>query len=70
MHLTYKQLRLYINLHIKNQHLFQLCNDDLSSIYTFQTIFEFDFKSINQEFILFRKSLNKQSIQYFIIQLH
>ena len=32
----YKQLRVYINLHIKKQHVFLLCNDHLYSIYTFQ----------------------------------
>ena len=35
MHLIYKQIRLYINLHIKKQHVFQLRNVDLYSIYTF-----------------------------------
>ena len=40
-------------------------NDNLYFIYTF--LYEFDLKSINQQFLLFRKSLNKQSIQYFII---
>ena len=33
--LIYKHLRLYINLYIKKQQDFLLCNDDLYSIYTF-----------------------------------
>ena len=32
----------------------------------FSNQIEFDLKSINQEFLLFRKSLNKQPIQYLI----
>ena len=48
------------------QHVFLLRNDDLYSIYTFQI--EFDLKSINQEFVLFLKSLNKRSIHYFTIE--
>ena len=35
-HVLYKQLNLYINLYIKMQHVFLLCNDDLSAIYTFE----------------------------------
>ena len=36
--LLYKQLRLYIDLYIKKQHIFLLCNrsDNLYSIYIFQ----------------------------------
>ena len=30
------QLNLYINLYIKKQHVFPLCNGDLYSILTFQ----------------------------------
>ena len=62
----YKQLRLYIDLYINNQNVFLLRNDNLYSIYTFQIIsnqIEFGLTSINQEFRLFCKSLNKQSIQ-------
>ena len=55
MHLIYKQLRLYISLHIKKQHVFLLRKD------YFSNQIEFDLKSINQEFILFRKPLNEQS---------
>ena len=32
--------------------------------------FDFDLKSINQEFLLFSKSLNKHIIRYFTIELH
>ena len=46
------------------QHVFY-CAMAIYSIYTFQI--EFDLKSTNQEFLLFRKSLNKQFIQYFVI---
>ena len=34
--LDYKQLRLYINLYVKKQHVFLFRNDHLYSIYTFQ----------------------------------
>ena len=33
----------------------------------FSNQIEFDLKSINQELLLFRKSLNKKSIQYLIV---
>ena len=62
MHLIYKQIRLDINLHINKQYIFQLCNDGLYSIYTFQIK-----SSYKQEFLLLHKSLNKQSTQYFLI---
>ena len=58
----YKQLCLYINLYIKNQYIFLQRNDDLgfmSHLY-FSNQIEFYLRSINQEFLLFRKSLNKQ----------
>ena len=48
----YKKLHLSINLYIKKQHVFLLRNDDLYLI---------------QKFLLFRISLNKQSIQCFMI---
>ena len=60
----YKQLHLYINLYIKKQHVFLLRNGNLYSIYAFQI--KSSLKSINQEFLLLLKSLNKQSIQYLI----
>ena len=60
MHLIYKQLRLYINLYILKQQVFLQHNDDYNQM-------EFDLKSVSEEFILFHKSLDKQSIQYFII---
>ena len=66
-HLAYKQLRLYINLYIKKQHLFLLRNDDLYFIYIFQI--KSSLKSISQEFLLFLKLLKKHSIQYFTIEL-
>ena len=34
----------------------------------FSNQIEFDLKSIDQEFLLFLKSLSKQSIQYFITE--
>ena len=64
MYLIHKQLHLYIILNIKKQHVFLLRN--IFHLH-FSNQIEFDLKSINQEFLLFRTSLNKQSIQYFII---
>ena len=52
----YKQLRLYINLYIKTQHVFLLRNDKFIFLLYFSNQIEFDLKSINQEFLLFRKS--------------
>ena len=48
-------------------------NEDINSTVYILFIFfksnqiEFDLKNINQEFLLFPKSLNKHSIQYFIV---
>ena len=68
MHLIYKQLRSYINLHINKQHAFLLRNEDLYSIYTLNQI-GFGLTSINQEFLLFLKLLRQDSIQYLTIEL-
>ena len=62
MHLIYKQIRLYINLHIKKQDVFNCA----MSIYIPFILFKSN-QVINQKFLLFHKSLNKQSIQYFLI---
>ena len=62
----YKQLHLY--LHIKKQHAFLLRNDDFKFHLYFSNQIEFNLKSINQEFLLFLKSLYKHSIQYFTIE--
>ena len=37
MHLIYKQLRLYINLHIKKQHVFLLRNVDFIPFILFKS---------------------------------
>ena len=67
MHLIYKQLRLYINLHIKKL-FYRPITICIPFIFLKSFIlFKFDVKSINQEFLLFCKLLNKQSRQYFII---
>ena len=44
-------------------------NDYIYSIFHlyFSNQIEFDLKSLNQAFLLFRKSLSKHSIQYFMI---
>ena len=55
----YKQLSSYINLSIKKQHVFLLGNYNLYLIHTFQ-----EYKNL---FLL--KSINKQPIQYLIIDL-
>ena len=57
MHLIYKQFHLHSNLYIKKQYVSLLRNDDLHSIYTFQI--DLISKSINQELLLFRISLNE-----------
>ena len=63
----YKWLRLYTKLYIKKQRMFLLRFAMTIYIHLyFSNQIEFDLKSIDQEFLLFRKSLNKQSIQYSI----
>ena len=51
-------------IYILRSNVFLLRNDDL---YILNQI-EFDLKNINQEFLLFLKSLNKHSIQYITIE--
>ena len=48
------------------QHVLLLRNGNLYSIYTIKVESSLILKSLNQKFPLFLKSLNKQSIQYFI----
>ena len=70
MHLIFKQLHLYIDLYIKKHRVFLLQNDDVYSFHLyFPNPIEFDLESNKQEFLLFLKLLNKNSIQYFIVEL-
>ena len=58
MHLIYKQLRLYISLYIKKRRFSIVQWRFIFHLY-FLNQTEFDLKSINQEFLLFLKLLNK-----------
>ena len=53
---------------MKKEHVFLLRNDDYIPFILSNQI-EFDLKSINQEFLLFLKLLEKHSIKYFTIEL-
>ena len=73
-HLIHKQLSLYVNLYIKNStFLYCAMASYIPFIYLFIYLFsnhiDFGLKNISQEFLLFLKSLNKDSIQYFTIEL-
>ena len=58
MHLIYKQLSLYINLYIKKKKRFSIAQWRFTFHCCFSHQIEFDLKSVNQEFLLFLKSLN------------
>ena len=58
MHLINKQLHLYINLYVKKQHVFLLRKRPFKFHLYFSNQIDLDLRSVNQEFILFRKSLN------------
>ena len=56
MRLIYKQLRLYIN-YILGSNTFSYCAMTIYILFNFSNQIQFELKSINQEFILFRKTL-------------
>ena len=60
-----KQLCFYINLYLRSNTFFIVQRRFIFQLY-FSNQTKLDFKSINREFLLFRKSLNKQFNQYFI----
>ena len=66
MHLLYKQLSLNINFCIKRQPCFSIAQWQFIFHLYFSNQIKFDLESTNQEFFLLLKSLNKQSIQYFM----
>ena len=56
---------VYILIHILGNNTFFYCVMTIYISLYFSNQIEFDLKSINREFLLFLKSLNKHYIQYF-----